>query len=85
MKTFLLTVSTPDGTVFSEEIGSIMLRNTEGDLAVLAGHTPMVTAVVPCDCILTLADEQTKSAHITGGVLSVEKEELPEYLKKYVQ
>ena len=45
MKTFLLIISTPDGEMFNGEAVNISLRGVEGDLAVMAGHIPFVTAV----------------------------------------
>ncbi len=73
MNTFLLTVSTPDGNLMNEQAISICLRGTEGELAVLANHIPFVTAVLPCECRITLIDGREKVAHTDGGLLSVSK------------
>ena len=75
MKSYHLIISTPDGTVLDEQVRSILLRGSEGDLAVLAGHTPFVTSVQPCDCILETADGQEKTGHVEGGLLCVAKEQ----------
>ena len=45
MNTFTLTVATPDGNRFQGEAVGLFVRGAEGDLAVLAGHTPFITAV----------------------------------------
>ena len=74
MKTFRLTISSPDGTVFSDEVVKISLRGMEGDLAILAGHTPFVTAVKPCDCIVELAEREIKKGFADGGILTVSAE-----------
>ena len=37
MKTFPLTISSPDGDLFRGEAEMLILRGTEGDLAVMAG------------------------------------------------
>ena len=74
MKTFTLTISSPDGTVFSDEVVKISLRGMEGDLAVMAGHTHFVTAVKPCDCFVELAEGETKKGFTDGGILTVSAE-----------
>ena len=71
MKTFNLTVSSPDGDIFKDEISAIFLRGTEGEFAILAGHTPFVTSVVPCECKIQLSDGSEKKANTEGGILTV--------------
>lgn len=71
MNTFNLTISSPDGDIFKDEINMISLRGTEGDFAIMAGHIPFVTAVVECDCKLELSDNTEKTGHTKGGILSV--------------
>ena len=74
MNTYKLIISTPDGNAFEDEAISVVVRGTEGELAVMAGHIPFVTAVKPCDCRITLADESEKSAVIGGGILAVQSD-----------
>lgn len=71
MNTFLLAISSPDGDVFRGEICSIFLRGAEGELAVMAGHIPFVTTVVPCEVKLVLEDGTTKTGKTEGGILTV--------------
>ena len=71
MKTFLLSISSPDGNLFSGEVVMITLRGIEGDLAVMAGHIPFITSVVPCDVKITLPDGTDKVGHADGGLLTV--------------
>ena len=52
MKDYTLKISTPDGDAFSGSALSLSVRGTEGELGILAGHAPFVTAVVPCRCRL---------------------------------
>jgi len=70
MRTYALTVSTPDGDVFKGDALSIRLRGVEGELAVLAGHVPFVTAVKPCTCVVELENE-VKEGITDGGILTV--------------
>ena len=71
MKTFALAVSSPDGDVFRGDVVKISLRGTEGDLAVMAGHTPFVTSVKPCDCTIELENGETRVGSTDGGILTV--------------
>ena len=57
MKTFPLIISSPDGDLFRGEAEMVILRGTEGDLAVMAGHVPFVTAVVPGRCVVVTEEE----------------------------
>ena len=71
MNTFKLTVSTPDGTRFEGQAQALFLRGTEGDLAVLADHAPLLTAVKECVCRILSEDGGEISSDISGGLLSV--------------
>jgi len=74
MKTFPLIISSPDGDVFKDSIIKIILRGTAGDLAVMAGHTPFITSIKPCECKIECEDGTVKIGKIEGGILSVSAE-----------
>ena len=76
MKTFMLKISSPEGDLFSGEVVKLSVRGTEGDLAVMAGHIPFVSYVKPCDCKIELADGEEILGHVSGGVLTVSKEQV---------
>lgn len=71
MKTYLLTVSSPDGNQFHGNVLQLILRGSEGDLAIMAGHIPLMTAVQPGTCRITLENGAEQTAQIDGGLLSV--------------
>lgn len=71
MNTFLLTVASPDGNIFSGECVKLDVRGVEGELAVMAGHIPFVTSVVKCPCIIWLEDGSKLTAYTDGGLLTV--------------
>lgn len=71
MKTFRLTVSSPNGNVYEGETFMLSLRGVAGDLAILAGHIPFTTAVVPCDCKIELPSGEIKVGRVESGILSV--------------
>lgn len=74
MNTFHLIISTPNGHVFDGEAVMLTLRGTAGELAVLAGHIPFVTTVVPCDCKIELDDDSDRIGYTEGGLLTVSAE-----------
>lgn len=71
MKTFPLKISSPEGDLFSGDAVMLSLRGTEGELAIMAGHIPFVSAVVPCECKISFEDGNEKTAKTDGGMLTV--------------
>ncbi len=74
MNTYNLVISTPDGSVLDEQVMVIIVRGTEGELAIMAGHIPFITAVKPGECKIVLSEAQEKTATISGGILTVQNE-----------
>ena len=76
MKTFPLNISSPDGELFRGEAEMLILRGTEGDLAVMAGHIPFVTAVVKGSCVVVTSEEERKEGVIEDGLLTVDADKV---------
>ena len=76
MNTFMLSVTSPEGKMFSGEVQMITARGVEGDLAILAGHVPFITAIKPCDCKIVLEDGSEKLGAADGGILTVSPEKV---------
>ena len=76
MKTFPLIISSPDGDLFQWAAEILILRGTEGDLAILAGHIPFVTAVVKSRCVVETAEGERKEGEIEEGLLTVDEEKV---------
>lgn len=74
MKTFKLKISSPDGDIFNGDAVRITLRGTEGVFAIMAGHIPFATTIVPCECKIEFEDDSAKFGKIDGGLLSVSTE-----------
>lgn len=72
MNTYNLIISTPDGSVFDGKAEILIVRGTEGELAVMAGHVPFITAVKAGQCKVILSDDEQKTAQIGGGILTVQ-------------
>ncbi len=66
MSTFPLLISSPDGDLFRGDAEMLILRGTEGDLAIMAGHIPFVTAVVSGNCVIITAEWGTEGRHHRG-------------------
>ncbi len=74
MSTFSLKISTPDGLRYDGEAERIVVRGELGDLAVLAGHIPMMTTIRPGICRVGLPDGTLRSGRTGGGILTVGKD-----------
>ena len=69
MNNFRLVLSSPYGNIFDGYAQKLTLRGVEGDLAVLAGHVPMITEVKPGTVCVTLEDGTENRQIRTGGFL----------------
>ena len=76
MKTFALKITSPEGDLFSGEAVKLSLRGTEGEFAVMAGHVPFATAIVPCKCRMELESGEEKNAQTDGGLITVTSEKV---------
>ena len=74
MNTFHLTISDVDGSAFDGPAVRLSLRGTEGDLAVMAGHVPFLTAVRPGECRVLLESGGVRRGRTDGGLLTVTHE-----------
>ena len=52
----------------------LIVRGSEGELAVMAGHIPFITAVKSGECKIVLPDDSEKTAQIGGGILTVQND-----------
>ncbi len=71
MRVFNFVITTPEGNLFEGDIVKVSLRGTEGELAVMANHTPFVTSVSPCECKIEFEDGTVKKLDVVRGLLSV--------------
>lgn len=76
--TFKLKISSPDGHSFKGRVSALYVRTTEGDLAILPGHAPLIAVTVPCAARYVTHDEDGDPhehvINVTGGLLSVDGE-----------
>ena len=72
MTAFALKIVTPDGLIFDGEAEKLIVRTTEGDMAILAKHIDCVCALGMGMATVVDAAGQRKIAACIGGMLSVQ-------------
>lgn len=70
MKTFPLTIVTPDGLLFEGQAEELIVRTVTGDLGILAGHTNCV-APLGMGLATVVSEGQTRYGACIGGMVSV--------------
>ena len=70
MRAFNIEIVTPDGLEYSGEAESLLVRTTEGDIEILAGHTDFLASLATGRARLII-DGKTRVASASGGFLSV--------------
>lgn len=71
MKEFELIISTPDGEAYRGSVSQLSVRGTEGEIGILAGHIPFVTAIVPSECRI-YTEAGILRFNCGGGLMSVQ-------------
>ena len=74
MAEFHLKIVSPDGVFFDGEARQLSLRSIDGDVSILAGHIPYLTAVGIGECRVYQGDGEPRRAACCGGLLNVTKE-----------
>jgi len=64
-------VVAPEGAVWEGEAVSVVARTTEGDIGILAGHEPLMAALVPCAAEVLTPDGHREVIAVEGGFISV--------------
>lgn len=70
MTPFPLKIVTPDGLIYDGQAEEVIVRGTEGDLAILARHINFVTPLGMGRAVIVVNGERRTAACI-GGMLSV--------------
>lgn len=70
MTPFPLKIVTPDGLIYDGQAEEVIVRGTEGDLAILARHINFVTPLGMGRAVIVVNGEHRTAACI-GGMLSV--------------
>lgn len=62
---------TPERVLFEEDVSSVTLPTTEGEITVLPKHVPLVAALRPGVAELTRTDGTTEDVAVSGGFIQV--------------
>ncbi len=68
-------VITPDKTVWDSEVEEVILPSTSGQLGILSGHAPLLTAL-DTGVMRVRPNKEWKSIAIMGGFAEVEQDEI---------
>ncbi|WP_350343522.1 F0F1 ATP synthase subunit epsilon [Proteinivorax tanatarense] len=70
---FLFELVTPEKKVYSDEVDMIIAKAIDGDIGIMANHTPIVTPLA-IDQLCIKKDGKKEYIAIGGGILEVSKE-----------
>jgi F-type H+-transporting ATPase subunit epsilon len=70
-----LKVITPDKTVWDDSVEEIVLPSTTGQLGILSGHAPLLTAL-EIGVMRVRSDKDWKAIALSGGFAEVDKNEV---------
>lgn len=76
MKPFRLSIVAPDKTFFDGETTQIIVRTTEGDVGILAGHANYVANLPSGPLKVKQEDGTYRLAALSTGMISVIKDEV---------
>jgi F-type H+-transporting ATPase subunit epsilon len=74
MPTFASSLVTPERIVLEEEVSAVILRTDVGDATFLAGHTPLIGAIVPGLVRFQREDGTEDRVAVHGGFVHVKAE-----------
>lgn len=69
-RSYPLDVVTPERRIFRGQVEFLMVRGSDGDLGILAGHIPLITGVRGCAALIRQGSDEWQLA-ISGGFLTV--------------
>ncbi|TCJ98922.1 ATP synthase F1 subcomplex epsilon subunit [Volucribacter psittacicida] len=72
MTTVTLTVVSAEQSIFSGEVKRIQVTGSEGELGILPGHIPLLTAIKPGIVKIVLENDQEEVIYVSGGFLEVQ-------------
>lgn len=70
-KQLQINIAKVDGPVFAGEVLSVTVPGTEGEMTLLANHSPLMTALKAGVITVKLHDETTKQFDIETGTMEV--------------
>jgi F-type H+-transporting ATPase subunit epsilon len=71
MATFTFELVSPERVLFSGEVDAVVLPATEGDMTVLAGHSPVMTTLKTGFLVVTSTPGNGRRVLVRGGFADV--------------
>lgn len=72
MATFQCRVVSARDSLFEGDISMLIATGTEGELGIMAGHTPLITLLKPGPMQVKTATGEDEIIYVSGGVLEVQ-------------
>ncbi|WP_114943424.1 F0F1 ATP synthase subunit epsilon [Microvirga calopogonii] len=76
MATFTFELVSPERVLFSGEVDAVVLPATEGDMTVLAGHSPLMTTLKTGFLVVTSTPGNGRRVLVRGGFADVNQNSL---------
>lgn len=76
LKQLQLTIARVDAPVFSGAVTSVTVPGSEGEMTLLADHTPLMTALRIGTITVRKADGETETFPVTSGTLEVSQNQV---------
>lgn len=76
MKNFRISISTPGGKVFDDEITQLNIGISSGRIGVYANHSPMISSIITSTFSIIKEDGSKRNGVITSGIFNVNPEEV---------
>lgn len=75
MKTFKVSVVTPDGPVYESDVEMVSVKAASGELGILAGHVPLV-APLTISAVRLKKNNETELVAVAGGFIEVRPDQV---------
>ena len=72
MATLKLIIVSAEDKIFEGDVTQLRATGIEGELGILPGHTPLLTAIKPGIIKFTLKNETEEVIYVSGGFLEVQ-------------
>ena len=70
--TMQLDIASTESRIFSGRVESLVCTGTLGDMGILPGHAPLLSALIPGPVRLVTAEGQEMIFYVSGGYLEVQ-------------
>ncbi len=67
-----LQLVTPERTVLTEEVDSLLCPTTDGQITILPGHIPLIATLKSGELVARTEDGEEHNIHVAGGFVQVQ-------------